>query len=148
MNLCLSLVTHGLEDTAFHILKNFPPLQLDNSSLESVNLGNFFLRHCVNMDTVFKDRSYPNLNLYKLHYRQCYEALLCLCFSNSSCFFLMLFALQSLEKIARFCKELQEENLHTSPLTFTLSCALEAKKTGNIKTHLSTFGLLAFKLIL
>lgn len=87
MNLCLSLVTHGLEDTAFHILKNFPPLQLDNSSLESVNLGNFFLRHCVNMDT-------------------------------------------SLEKIARFCKELQEENLHTSPLTFTLSCALEAKKTG------------------
>uniref|UniRef100_A0A669DCL4 Leucine rich pentatricopeptide repeat containing n=1 Tax=Oreochromis niloticus TaxID=8128 RepID=A0A669DCL4_ORENI len=83
MNLCLSLITQGQEDTAFHILKTFPTLQSDNSS-DSANLGNFFLRHCINMDT----------------------------------------------KIIRFCKELQESNMHTSPLSFTLSCALEAKKTG------------------
>uniref|UniRef100_A0A3Q4MR17 PROP1-like PPR domain-containing protein n=1 Tax=Neolamprologus brichardi TaxID=32507 RepID=A0A3Q4MR17_NEOBR len=86
MNLCLSLITQGQEDTAFHILKTFPTLQSDNSS-DSANLGNFFLRHCINMDT-------------------------------------------SLEKIICFCKELQESNMHTSPLSFTLSCALEAKKTG------------------
>uniref|UniRef100_A0AAX7VCU8 PROP1-like PPR domain-containing protein n=1 Tax=Astatotilapia calliptera TaxID=8154 RepID=A0AAX7VCU8_ASTCA len=83
MNLCLSLITQGQEDTAFHILKTFPTLQSDNSS-DSANLGNFFLRHCINMDT----------------------------------------------KIICFCKELQESNMHTSPLSFTLSCALEAKKTG------------------
>ncbi|XP_005930623.2 leucine-rich PPR motif-containing protein, mitochondrial [Haplochromis burtoni] len=86
MNLCLSLITQGQEDTAFHILKTFPTLQSDNSS-DSANLGNFFLRHCINMD-------------------------------------------MSLEKIICFCKELQESNMHTSPLSFTLSCALEAKKTG------------------
>ncbi|XP_040905893.1 leucine-rich PPR motif-containing protein, mitochondrial [Toxotes jaculatrix] len=49
MNLCLSLITQGQEDTAFLILKNFPILQPDNS--DSPNLGSFFLRHCVNMDT-------------------------------------------------------------------------------------------------
>ncbi|XP_012720452.2 leucine-rich PPR motif-containing protein, mitochondrial [Fundulus heteroclitus] len=83
MNLCLSLVTHGQEDVAFNLLKTFPTSQSDNGDLS--NLGNFFLRHCVNIGT-------------------------------------------SLEKILRFCKELQELNLHTAPLTFTLSCALEAKK--------------------
>ncbi|KAJ0066997.1 hypothetical protein NL108_006252 [Boleophthalmus pectinirostris] len=87
MNLCLSLITHGQEDTAFHILKSFPTLQMDNVSPDSLNLGNFFLRHCVSMET-------------------------------------------SLEKIGQYCKELQEANLHTSPLIFVLSCALEAKKTG------------------
>ncbi|XP_070771978.1 leucine-rich PPR motif-containing protein, mitochondrial [Enoplosus armatus] len=87
MNLCLSLITHGQEDTAFHILKTFPTLQSDSFSADSPNLGNFFLRHCVNMDT-------------------------------------------SLEKMGRYCKELQEPNLHAAPLSFTLSCALEANKTG------------------
>ncbi|KAM3606567.1 uncharacterized protein V6R79_018880 [Siganus canaliculatus] len=87
MNLCLSLITQGLEDTAFHILKTFPALQSENTSTDSPNLGNFFLRHCVNMDT-------------------------------------------SLEKLGLYCKELQESNLHAAPLSFTLSCALEAKKTG------------------
>ncbi|KAF3708052.1 Leucine-rich PPR motif-containing protein, mitochondrial Precursor [Channa argus] len=87
MNLCLSLITEGQEDTAFHILKTFPTLQSDSFSLESPNLGNFFLRHCVNMDT-------------------------------------------ATEKIGGYCKELQESNLHTAPLSFTLSCSLEAKKTG------------------
>uniref|UniRef100_A0A3Q0RVT7 PROP1-like PPR domain-containing protein n=1 Tax=Amphilophus citrinellus TaxID=61819 RepID=A0A3Q0RVT7_AMPCI len=86
MNLCLSLITQGQEDTAFHILKTFPTLQSDSSS-DSTNLGNFFLRHCISVDT-------------------------------------------SLEKIIDYCKELQESNMHTSPLSFTLSCALEAKKTG------------------
>uniref|UniRef100_A0A3Q1GHU0 Leucine rich pentatricopeptide repeat containing n=1 Tax=Acanthochromis polyacanthus TaxID=80966 RepID=A0A3Q1GHU0_9TELE len=85
MNLCLSLITHGQEDTAFLLLKTFPTLQLDNFT--DFNLGNFFLRHCINMDT-------------------------------------------SLEKIIRYCKELQESNLHSTPLSFTLCCALEAKKTG------------------
>ncbi|XP_037320697.2 leucine-rich PPR motif-containing protein, mitochondrial [Pungitius pungitius] len=87
MNLCLSLITQGLEDTAFNILKTFPTLQSESYNTETANLGNFFLRHCVDMDT-------------------------------------------SLEKIGHFCKELQESNLHTSALTFTLSCALEAKKTA------------------
>ncbi|KAK7902075.1 hypothetical protein WMY93_018844 [Mugilogobius chulae] len=87
MNLCLSLITHGQEDTAFHILKSFPSLQLDNVSQDSLNLGSFFLRHCVTMET-------------------------------------------SLEKIGQYCKELQEANLHTSPLIFALSCALESKKTA------------------
>ncbi|CAJ1067089.1 leucine-rich PPR motif-containing protein%2C mitochondrial [Xyrichtys novacula] len=80
MNLCLSLITQGLEDTAFQMLKTFPSLQS-----ESANMGNFFLRHCVSMDT-------------------------------------------SLEKLSQFCKELQELQLHSSPLSFTLSCALEANK--------------------
>ncbi|XP_045925978.1 leucine-rich PPR motif-containing protein, mitochondrial [Micropterus dolomieu] len=87
MNLCLSLITQGQENTAFHILKTFPTLQSDSFSADSPNLGNFFLRHCVNMDT-------------------------------------------SLDKLGRYCKELQEANLHTAPLSFTLSCALETKKTG------------------
>lgn len=87
MNLCLSLITQNQEDTAFHILKTFPTLQSESFGSDSANLGNFFLRHCVNMDT-------------------------------------------SLEKIGSYCKELQESNLHTAALSFTLSCALEAKKTG------------------
>lgn len=87
MNLCLSLITQGLDDTAFHILKTFPALQSDSLNADSPTLGNFFLRHCVNMNT-------------------------------------------SLEKMGLYCKELQESNLHTAPLSFTLSCALEAKKTG------------------
>ncbi|XP_015233698.1 PREDICTED: leucine-rich PPR motif-containing protein, mitochondrial [Cyprinodon variegatus] len=85
MNLCLSLITQGQEDVAFSLLKTFPTLQSDNS--DSSNLGNFFLRHCVNMDT-------------------------------------------ALEKVVRYCKELQELHLHSAPITFTLSCALEAKKLG------------------
>ncbi|XP_053188703.1 leucine-rich PPR motif-containing protein, mitochondrial [Scomber japonicus] len=85
MNLCLSLITQGLEDTAFHILRTFPVHNDGNS--DSPDLGSFFLRHCVNMGT-------------------------------------------SLEKISSYCKELQEANLHSAPLKFTLCCALEAKKTG------------------
>ncbi|XP_033956567.1 LOW QUALITY PROTEIN: leucine-rich PPR motif-containing protein, mitochondrial [Pseudochaenichthys georgianus] len=86
MNLCLSLITQGLEDTAFYILKNFPNLQSDDYKNEA-NLGNFFLRHCVNID-------------------------------------------MSLEKICSFCKELQESKLHAAPISFTLSVALETKKTA------------------
>lgn len=52
MNLCLSLITQGLEDTAFYILKTFPTLQSHNLNADSSNIGNFFLRHCVNMDMV------------------------------------------------------------------------------------------------
>uniref|UniRef100_A0AAQ5X7G7 PROP1-like PPR domain-containing protein n=1 Tax=Amphiprion ocellaris TaxID=80972 RepID=A0AAQ5X7G7_AMPOC len=87
MNLCLSLITQGQEDTAFLILMAFPTLQSDN--FNDPNLGNFFLRHCISMDT-------------------------------------------SLEKLIRYCKGLQESSLHSSPLSFTLYCALEAKKTGTL----------------
>ncbi|XP_075902405.1 leucine-rich PPR motif-containing protein, mitochondrial [Nelusetta ayraudi] len=87
MNLCLSLTTHGLEDTAFYILKTFPTLQSDSAGNDTLSLGNFFLRHCVTMET-------------------------------------------PLEKLGLYCKELQELNLHTAPLSFALSCALEAKKTA------------------
>uniref|UniRef100_A0AAQ5ZGU8 PROP1-like PPR domain-containing protein n=1 Tax=Amphiprion ocellaris TaxID=80972 RepID=A0AAQ5ZGU8_AMPOC len=86
MNLCLSLITQGQEDTAFLILMAFPTLQSDN--FNDPNLGNFFLRHCISMDTVrlLKD-------------------------------FLV---------ILNGC-------LHSSPLSFTLYCALEAKKTELMK---------------
>ncbi|KAM9804120.1 leucine-rich PPR motif-containing protein, mitochondrial [Neosynchiropus ocellatus] len=50
INLCLSLITQHLEDSAFAVLKSFPPLEQDVYSSDT-NLGNFFLRHCVNMDT-------------------------------------------------------------------------------------------------
>nr|XP_046257799.1 leucine-rich PPR motif-containing protein, mitochondrial [Scatophagus argus] len=87
MNLCLSLITQGMEDPAFSILKTFPILQSDSSRTESANVGAFFLRHCVTMNA-------------------------------------------SVEKLGLYCKELQESNMHSAPLSFTLSCALEAKKIG------------------
>lgn len=52
MNLCLSLTTQGFEDTAFTVLKTFPGLQTELQDGEALNMGNFFLRHCVNMDKV------------------------------------------------------------------------------------------------
>ncbi|XP_029305827.1 leucine-rich PPR motif-containing protein, mitochondrial [Cottoperca gobio] len=85
MNLCLSLITQSHDDIAFSILKKFPILQSESSDPDVFNLGNFFLRHCVTMDT-------------------------------------------SVEKMFMYCKELQESNLHTSPMDFTLFCALEANK--------------------
>uniref|UniRef100_A0A672JS65 Pentacotripeptide-repeat region of PRORP domain-containing protein n=1 Tax=Salarias fasciatus TaxID=181472 RepID=A0A672JS65_SALFA len=36
------------------------------------------------------------------------------------------------EKIASYCKELQESDFHSAPLSFSLSCALEAKDIGNL----------------
>ncbi|KAM6956562.1 leucine-rich PPR motif-containing protein, mitochondrial [Aplochiton taeniatus] len=87
MNLCLSLITQGLEDTAFTVLKTFPTLNADSSNDDAPNLGNFFLRHCVNMD-------------------------------------------KPVETIARYCKDLQDGNHHSTPIPFTLHCALEATKTG------------------
>ncbi|RXM34455.1 Leucine-rich PPR motif-containing protein, mitochondrial [Acipenser ruthenus] len=87
MNLCLSLITQGLEDTAFQLLKTFPTLQPESQNGDTPDLGNFFLRHCVNMD-------------------------------------------KPVEKLKRFCRELQEGGLHVSALPFTLYCALDAKKTA------------------
>uniref|UniRef100_A0A672NB19 Leucine rich pentatricopeptide repeat containing n=1 Tax=Sinocyclocheilus grahami TaxID=75366 RepID=A0A672NB19_SINGR len=84
MNLCLSLITHGHEETAFSVLKNFTGLLVQSQTSDSPDLGNFFLRHCVNMD----------------------------------------------KNIVGFCKDLKDSGLHSSPLQFTLQCALEAKKTG------------------
>ncbi|XP_048457073.1 leucine-rich PPR motif-containing protein, mitochondrial [Rhincodon typus] len=51
MNLCLSLITQGLEETAFQVLKTFPTLQSENQNGDSLDLGNFFIRHCINRDT-------------------------------------------------------------------------------------------------
>lgn len=45
------------------------------------------------------------------------------------------FSIQAVEKITSYCKELEESNLHTAPLAFCLSCALDAKKTGTCFEH-------------
>ncbi|XP_051868901.1 leucine-rich PPR motif-containing protein, mitochondrial [Pristis pectinata] len=50
MNLCLSLITQGLEETAFQVLKTFPTFQSENQNGDSLDFGNFFIRHCVNLD--------------------------------------------------------------------------------------------------
>ncbi|XP_028983257.1 leucine-rich PPR motif-containing protein, mitochondrial [Betta splendens] len=50
MNMCLSLITQGLEDTALSLLKTFPKMQ-SNSVSDSPQMGSFFLRHCIDMDT-------------------------------------------------------------------------------------------------
>ncbi|XP_015265641.1 PREDICTED: leucine-rich PPR motif-containing protein, mitochondrial [Gekko japonicus] len=49
MNLSLNLVTQGLEDTAFQVLKSFPTSSLETQNGDDLDRGNFFLRHCVNM---------------------------------------------------------------------------------------------------
>uniref|UniRef100_A0AAY4D2B9 Leucine-rich PPR motif-containing protein, mitochondrial n=1 Tax=Denticeps clupeoides TaxID=299321 RepID=A0AAY4D2B9_9TELE len=54
MNLCLSLITQGREDTALTVLKTFPSLQVESENGEVPDLGNFFLRHCVNMEKLIK----------------------------------------------------------------------------------------------
>uniref|UniRef100_A0A8C4T144 Leucine rich pentatricopeptide repeat containing n=1 Tax=Erpetoichthys calabaricus TaxID=27687 RepID=A0A8C4T144_ERPCA len=87
MNLCLTLVTRGLEDTAFEVLKTFPSNHSEGQNGDAMDLGNFFLRHCVNMD-------------------------------------------KSIDRLKMYCRKLQESDLHTSALQFTLYCALDAKKTG------------------
>ncbi|XP_059422454.1 leucine-rich PPR motif-containing protein, mitochondrial-like [Carassius carassius] len=87
MNLCLSLITHGHEETAFSVLKSFTGLLVESQTSDSPDLGNFFLRHCVNMD-------------------------------------------KPVGNIVGFCKDLKDSGLHSSPLQFTLQCALEAKNTG------------------
>ncbi|XP_068597739.1 leucine-rich PPR motif-containing protein, mitochondrial [Brachionichthys hirsutus] len=79
-SLCLTLLSQGLEDAAFQVLKTCSYFQYHAGS------GNFFLRHCIHMDV-------------------------------------------SLEKLVFYCKELNELNLCSTPLTFSLSCALSAKKT-------------------
>ncbi|XP_069787166.1 leucine-rich PPR motif-containing protein, mitochondrial isoform X2 [Narcine bancroftii] len=50
MNLCLSLITQGLEETAFQVLKNFPNFQSENQNGDILDFGNFFIRHCVNLE--------------------------------------------------------------------------------------------------
>ncbi|XP_073690181.1 leucine-rich PPR motif-containing protein, mitochondrial [Garra rufa] len=87
MNLCLSLITHGHEKTAFSMLKSYTGLLGDSQTSDSPDLGNFFLRHCVNMD-------------------------------------------KSVENIVGFCRDLKDSGLHSSPLEFTLYCALDGNKTG------------------
>ncbi|KAK2896610.1 hypothetical protein Q8A67_011098 [Cirrhinus molitorella] len=87
MNLCLSLITHGHEETAFSVLKSFTGLLVESQNSDSPDLGNFFLRHCVNMD-------------------------------------------KSVENIVGFCRDLNDSGLHSTPLQFTLQCALESKKTS------------------
>ncbi|XP_078413322.1 leucine-rich PPR motif-containing protein, mitochondrial [Cetorhinus maximus] len=50
MNLCLSLITQGLEEVAFQMLKTFPTFQSENQNGDSLDFGNFFIRHCINLD--------------------------------------------------------------------------------------------------
>lgn len=57
---------------------------------------------------------------------------LCLMLLKCVCVFV-----QPLEKLGLYCKELQELNLHAAPLSFALSCALEAKKTGTANSFSS-----------
>lgn len=45
------------------------------------------------------------------------------------------FGFQSVEKMAGFCNDLRDSGLHSTPLQFTLQCALEAKKTGECTTY-------------
>ncbi|XP_017287636.1 leucine-rich PPR motif-containing protein, mitochondrial [Kryptolebias marmoratus] len=47
INLCLNLITEGHEDVAFSVLKTFPTV----NSNSDPSTGNFFLKHCINMDT-------------------------------------------------------------------------------------------------
>uniref|UniRef100_UPI003AAF326F leucine-rich PPR motif-containing protein, mitochondrial n=1 Tax=Centroberyx gerrardi TaxID=166262 RepID=UPI003AAF326F len=75
MNLCLSLITHGQEDTGFHVLRTFPTLQADGLDGDTPSLGNFFLRHCVSMDTpgekigqYCKELQDSNLHAAPLHF--------------------------------------------------------------------------------
>ncbi|XP_074079043.1 leucine-rich PPR motif-containing protein, mitochondrial [Macrotis lagotis] len=55
MNLCLSLVTERLEDIAMQILVSCPKSLIANAQENgsSINFGNFFLQHCVTMNTPF-----------------------------------------------------------------------------------------------
>ncbi|XP_071388614.1 leucine-rich PPR motif-containing protein, mitochondrial, partial [Centroberyx affinis] len=75
MNLCLSLITHGQEDTGFHVLRTFPMLHTDALDGDTPSLGNFFLRHCVSMDTPVekigqycKELQDSNLHAAPLHF--------------------------------------------------------------------------------
>ncbi|XP_059841699.1 leucine-rich PPR motif-containing protein, mitochondrial isoform X1 [Hypanus sabinus] len=49
MNLCLNLITQGLEETAFQVLKTIPTLKSESQS-GVLDFGNFFIRHCVNLE--------------------------------------------------------------------------------------------------
>ncbi|XP_043839410.1 leucine-rich PPR motif-containing protein, mitochondrial [Dromiciops gliroides] len=56
MNLCLSLVTEGLEDVAMQILVSCPKSVMENTNENTSNpnnFGSFFLQHCVTMNTPF-----------------------------------------------------------------------------------------------
>ncbi|KAG8443623.1 hypothetical protein GDO86_008970 [Hymenochirus boettgeri] len=50
MNLCLSLMTRGYEDVAFLVLKSFSAASTDFQNGDPMQHGNFFLRHCVNLN--------------------------------------------------------------------------------------------------
>ncbi|OCT77649.1 hypothetical protein XELAEV_18028741mg [Xenopus laevis] len=50
INLCLSLMTQGYEDDAFLVLKSFSAASSDLQNGDYLQHGNFFLRHCVNLD--------------------------------------------------------------------------------------------------
>ncbi|XP_023660145.2 leucine-rich PPR motif-containing protein, mitochondrial isoform X1 [Paramormyrops kingsleyae] len=51
MNVCLRLITQGMEDVAFSLLKTFPHRQAESQNEDPPNQGNFFLSHCVTVDT-------------------------------------------------------------------------------------------------
>ncbi|XP_062375874.1 leucine-rich PPR motif-containing protein, mitochondrial isoform X2 [Sardina pilchardus] len=79
MNLCLSLITQGQEDTAYAVLKTFPRLQEAGQNGEMPDLGNFFLRHCINMDKSLEKLTHycRDLKDSGLHTRPMQFALFC-----------------------------------------------------------------------
>lgn len=124
MNLCLSLITQGLEDTAFLILKTFPSLQSDELNADNANLGNFFLRHCVNMDTAIeKIRLYCNeLQELKLHSKPFTFTLFCALESKKS------------EMSFKLMEMMKEQDLPIRPHYFwpLLTCHLKDNNTAGV----------------
>ncbi|XP_068927709.1 leucine-rich PPR motif-containing protein, mitochondrial isoform X2 [Petaurus breviceps papuanus] len=82
MNLCLSLVTERLEDVAMQILVSCPKSILENTQENASNLnnfGNFFLQHCVTMNTPFNklEEFCEKLKEVKLHFAPLQFTLYC-----------------------------------------------------------------------
>ncbi|XP_013886428.1 leucine-rich PPR motif-containing protein, mitochondrial [Austrofundulus limnaeus] len=91
MNTTLNLITEGHEDIAFSIIKSFP-LNEDGDS----NTGNFFLKHCINMDKPLEKVVLycKELEELKLHSAPLTFALLCALEANKTAM-----ALELMEKL-------------------------------------------------
>ncbi|XP_059215160.1 leucine-rich PPR motif-containing protein, mitochondrial [Centropristis striata] len=50
INLCVNLITNGKEGTAFNVQKTLTLVHSESPQDGSFTIGNFFLKHCVNMD--------------------------------------------------------------------------------------------------
>ncbi|XP_074142805.1 leucine-rich PPR motif-containing protein, mitochondrial [Sminthopsis crassicaudata] len=79
MNLCLNLVTERLEDVAMQILVSCPKSFIEKTNESASNFGNFFLQHCVTMNTPFNklEEFCEKLKEEKLHVAPLEFTLLC-----------------------------------------------------------------------